>query len=145
MDIESFCKDVISMYNELIENNVVRKLGIINHDILQEKLLSLGTKYNLKTKTEYCGISFLDSDTNKKKRGRIDLVYYKDDIPLIALEIDSGLKKSSVKKLVANRIFKYRIWFCYKKNLDMLKYTEVINTYDPERELIYLLPKKAHC
>ena len=139
--INDFCNEVVKIYDELVENNVVRKLGIINHDIFKEKLYQLGNKYNLLAKKEYCGIRFKDIDTDKIKRGRIDLVYYKDNIPYIALEIDSGLKKSSVKKLVANNNFKYRIWFCYKKNLNMCDYKKVINTYDNNKELIYLLPK----
>ena len=59
----------MKIYDELVENNVVRKLGIINHDIFQEKLYQLGNKYNLLAKKEYCGIRFKDIDTDKIKRG----------------------------------------------------------------------------
>lgn len=142
MDIELFKKDITNIYNELFENNVVRKLGIVNHDIFQTRLFELGAKYNLEVKTEYCGVSFFDEDLQRRKRGRIDLVYYQDEVPLIALEIDSGLKKSSVKKLVANKNFKYRIWFCYKKKMDMKKYLDLIQANDKQNELIYLLPEK---
>ena len=73
------------------------------------------------------------------------MVYFQNENPLIALEIDSGLKKSSVKKLVVNKKFQHRIWFCYKREMDMGKYLELIKTYDKKNELIYLLPeKKAH-
>ena len=140
MNLELFKKDILNIYDDLIENNVVRKLGIIDHDLFQDKLFQLGTKYNLIADKEYSGISFCDSDTGKNKRGRIDLVYFKNNKPYIALEIDSGLKKSSVKKLVANNHFKYRIWFCYKKNMDVFKYQEIIKRYDANKELIYLLP-----
>lgn len=140
MNLELFKKDILNIYDDLIENNVVRKLGIVDHDLFQDKLFQLGTKYNLIADKEYSGISFCDSDTGKNKRGRIDLVYFKNNEPYIALEIDSGLKKSSVKKLVANNHFKYRIWFCYKKNMDVFKYQEIIKRYDANKELIYLLP-----
>lgn len=140
MNLELFENDIVNIYNNLLENNVVRKLGIVDHDIFQEKLVQLGTKYNLEVETEYCGVSFYDDESEKRKRGRIDVVYFKNIIPLIALEIDSGLKKSSVKKLVANKKFQYRIWFCYKKKMDMGKYLELIKTYDTKKELIYLLP-----
>lgn len=140
MNLDLFCKDIINIYEKLIEENVVRKLGIVNHDIFQEELFKLGGKYGLSAQKEYRGRSFVDIDTNKKKRGRIDLVYYKGSMPYISLEIDSGLKKSSIKKLLANNKFQHRIWFCYKKDIDINKYNSIIDTYDTNRELIYLLP-----
>lgn len=145
MNLELFKKDILNIYDDLIENNVVRKLGIVDHDIFQERLVQLGTKYNLEVETEYCGVPFYDNESEKRKRGRIDVVYFQNENPLIALEIDSGLKKSSVKKLVVNKKFQHRIWFCYKREMDMGKYLELIKTYDKKNELIYLLPeKKAH-
>lgn len=78
-----------------------------------------------------------------KKWGRIDIVYYKENIPYISLEIDSGLKKSSIKKLLANNQFQYRIWFCYKRDIDLNKYNSIIEIYDQNKELIYLLPNNT--
>lgn len=141
IDMNLFYEDIKNIYEELVKNNIVRKLGIVNHDIFQDELFKLGKKYGLNAKKEYCGKYFIDSDTDKKKRGRIDLVYYKDTLPYIALEIDSGLKKSSVKKLLANDDFKYRIWFCYKKDMNRTEYNSIIDVYDKNKELIYLLPK----
>lgn len=92
LELKIFNEKVINICNNLLENNMVRKLGIVNHDIFQEKLVQLGEKYNLEVRAEYCGVSFYDDELRKNKRGRIDLAYFKNGISLIALEIDSGLK-----------------------------------------------------
>lgn len=38
--INDFCNEIVKIYDELVENNVVRKLGIINHDIFQENYIN---------------------------------------------------------------------------------------------------------
>lgn len=67
-DLNLFCEDITNIYERLLKNNIVRKLGIINHDIFQDELSKLGEKYKLLAQKEYCGKVFIDIDTNKKMR-----------------------------------------------------------------------------
>lgn len=140
LDINKLKQEILDIYNDLKRNNTVRKLGLIDHDVFQIRLKELGIKYGFEVVTEYVGKWFTDSDTRKSKRGRIDVTYFHKNKPFIAIEIDSGLKKSSLKKLSANNIFQYKIWFCYKNNLDMQKYKNTIDKYDIHKDIVCFTP-----
>lgn len=120
-DVEKLKQEILDIYHDLKENNIVRKLGLIDHDVFQERLKQLGDKYSFEVITEYCGKWFTDIDTLKRKRGCIDVTYFYKTKPFVAIEIDSGLKKSSLKKLSANNNFKYKIWFCFIKMILIYK------------------------
>ena len=131
--IESIKNDMLRIYDEIVENGQLREMGYPNHDIFQDRLKEIATKYNLTYKTEYVGKRFFDIDKNKYKKGRIDIVYFKDNEPYIALEIDCGLKGTSIKKLIANNDFKYRIWFCYNRKVNSEEYFNLIDRLDTKK------------
>ena len=136
--IESIKNDILKIYDEIIEKGQLSGMGYPNHDIFQNRLKEIATKYNLTYQTEYVGKKFFDVDKGKYKSGRIDIVYFKYNEPYMALEIDMGLKGSSIKKLVANDDFKYRIWFCYNRKVNTKDYFDLINRLDTKKEIIYL-------
>jgi len=142
--IDNIIKDILKIYyNIIINKSLCGNRGYYpKHDILQEELYKLANKYNLSCQKEYVGIKFYDKEKNKIFQGRIDLAYYLNNNPYIALEIDCGLKGTSIKKLIANKNFKYRIWFCYNRKIKTNKYYKLINTYDKNKELIYITPTK---
>lgn len=136
--IENIKSEILKIYDEIIESKQIGKIGYPDHDLFQERLKEIAIIFNLTYKTEYVGKRFYDKEKMKYKKGRIDIVYYKNSIPYLALEIDMGLKGSSIKKLIANNDFKYRIWFCYNRKVNTQEYYDLINKYDENNEVIYL-------
>lgn len=136
--IESIKKDILKIYNHMIDNKEIGKIGYPDHDKFQEYLKLIANRYDLTYKTEYVGNRFYDNEKDKYYTGRIDIVYYKDNKPYISLEIDCGLKGTSIKKLLANKEFIYKIWFCYNKKVNTKDYYNLINRLDKDREIIYL-------
>ena len=140
-DIQSFIEDIKKIYAGLASKNYQNHKNKINHTEFQWALFQLGSKYNLQSQKEYRGRLFLNIDNPEKHIiGRIDNVYFKNGKPFIALEIDSGMKGHSIKKLYANKQFPYRIWFYYGKNPDIVKYETKLDKYDKNREIIFLTP-----
>lgn len=136
--IENIKKDILKIYDEIIENKQIGKIGYPDHDLFQERLKEIAYKYNLTYKTEYVGKRFFDVDKQKYKKGRIDIVYFKNNEPYLSLEIDMGLKATSIKKLIANDEFKYKMWFCYNRKVNTEEYFNLIDKYDKNKEIIYL-------
>lgn len=135
--IENIKTDILKIYNYMYDHNKIKKLGYPDHNLFQLYLKQLANKYKLTCKTEYF-TKFYDKEKERYYKGRIDLAYYKNNKPYLILEIDCGLKSTSIKKLLANKEFKYKIWFCYNKNINTEKYYNLINKLDINKEIIYL-------
>lgn len=139
MDLESFKNDIIKIYEEMKINSEFGTGGYPDHDKFQYYLTKLANKYELTFKTEYVGKRWFYKKTNKWRKGRIDIVYFKDGIPYISLEIDSHIKENSLQKLVNNDDFKYKIWFCYNESAGKsYEWEEIINRVDTKNNIIYL-------
>lgn len=140
-EINIFCNEVIKLYKKLEKEKKYNTLGIINHDEFQLRLLKLGEIYGFAAKKEI-RVEFNKVEDSATKGGFIDVVYYQNGISVLAIEIDSGIKRTSVKKLV-DFDAQYRVWFCYKKDLlqNIQKYKEVIDAFDPDNKVLYLLPE----
>ena len=136
--IKNIKNDIINIYNYMYDNNELELLGYPDHDILQEKLYNIQYKYEYITCEKEYSIKYYDKDKNKNKRGRIDLAYYYKGNPFILLEMDCGIKPTSIKKLLYDKNFKYKMWFCYNQYVNTEKYYEVIYNLDKNNEIIYL-------
>lgn len=136
--IDDLLEDFIKIYKYIISNDNLSRNGKPSHDVFQDLLYELASKYSLECKKEYVGVKWYNSEKNAWRRGRIDIAYFKEGEPFLILEIDSGLKGHSVRKLKANNQFKYRVWYCYNKKANTKEYYELLDKIDPEREIIYI-------
>ena len=139
-EVQSIINDIMTIYTTMMDTKQLSKMGYVNHDKFQHYLTFLAEKYNLSYETEYNGKLFYDKFKQKTYSGRIDIVYYKNGEPYISLEIDSGLKGTSIKKLIHNHEFPYKLWFCYNKKANTKDYFDLIHKIDENRDVIYLTP-----
>ena len=136
--INEILNDFIKIYNYIIDKKLTNAEGVPNHDIFQDLLYKLATKYNLECKKEYSGVLWYNKEKKAWRRGRIDIVYFKDGEPYLSLEIDSKLKGHSIKKLKANKQFKYKVWYCYNSRVNTKEYYDLLDKIDPEKDIIYI-------
>ncbi|WP_462273037.1 hypothetical protein [Methanohalophilus sp.] len=80
------------------------------HQNLQNEICNLGNKYEMNGVKEFQVRHPLYEDTN----GYIDVVWYAEGFPKVAIEIDSSFRKKSLVKLIRTNI-PIKIWLYYGK------------------------------
>lgn len=99
------------------------------HSFLQSKIAGLASKFSLVPEEEYVVPHFWgDND------GYIDVVWAVGSIPVVAIEIDSALRKKSIRKLLAsNSNLQYWVYYgvapfeSFVKSIDITNQIKVIH------------------
>ena len=101
------------MYKGLCDRifQIIDNTPFIVHNQLQRELGSaIAERYKLEVKYEY-KIYCIPGEYHN---GYIDMVFYRGVKRVMAIELDSGYKERSLKKLAAVE-FPHRLWICYAK------------------------------
>ena len=77
------------------------------HNEIQESISLLAKKYGLGRRPEFPIKEYMNG-----MNGRLDVVWYRSGLPIVAFEIDSGQKFRSVKKLIEIQC-EYKYWIYY--------------------------------
>ncbi|MDT3417111.1 hypothetical protein QO009_003006 [Brevibacillus aydinogluensis] len=83
----------------LIGANIQKQKPRSYHNDLQEEYCLLAQKYGFTSSKEFG----MYKHTSGAYKGFIDVVWFQDDLPILAIEIDSSLRKRSFEKLIQFR------------------------------------------
>lgn len=108
-DIEIKIKNI---YKKNKDYNVSR---IDKHNGTQNDICNLAEEYGYRGKKEF----LMPNYNNNGRNGKIDVVWYKEDIPQVAIEIDSSARPKSIHKLL--EFNGQRIWIYYGSKEDKVK------------------------
>lgn len=112
MNIEDITKNILEIYE--VNKNKPRT-NSEKHNGVQNEICNLAEKYGYTWWKEYSCIY------SEVKKGFIDVVWCKDNVPMIAIEIDSSVRPKSVEKLLSFN--GERIWVYYGEDKNKCKRT----------------------
>lgn len=119
--VEDAVIKIKSMLNDMVKDDSYREITDEHnaiHDMVQERICRLSKEYGLRGSMEYNIYGYV----NDERDGRIDIMWYRDQKPFVAIELDFSLRKKSIAKLLSCDA-EYRIWvYCGKKALGNFMY-----------------------
>ena len=122
--MEDILKDIEEIYGTHRDKP---NKNLYKHNSIQRDLIRLADKYGYVGKEEVKAIY-------SKRNGKCDVVWLQDNIPVLAIEIDSRVRKKSVEKLLSFDCQK--IWIVYAENKPWLRKT--VSELDKEKQIIVL-------
>ncbi|MGA3602948.1 hypothetical protein [Lysinibacillus agricola] len=120
---------IANLMKEVYEE-IEPKTKVNYHARLQKALVNSAVYFNLKGSPEY---KFIYDE----KKGKIDIVWWnKDNVLVTAIEIDSSLRKKSMRKLLSsNALYKIQVYYGQEPESSIRKFRA---SYDSEKEVIFI-------
>lgn len=98
------------------------------HSFLQEKISALAGEFSLKPVKEFVLVNY-----DGRRNGRLDVVWCIGSTPVVAFEIDSALRKKSLRKLLASKAGS--LYWVYYGNAPFASF---VGTFDPSNRVTVL-------